>query len=276
MKREPNQRLKYRTIWISDVHLGYKDCKADFLLDFLKSTESETLYLVGDVIDIWALKRSFYWPQKHHAVIKQIFKKAKSGTKVYYIPGNHDELSRDLVGQTIMGVKIKRNHIHKTADNRRLLLCHGDEFDFAVKHSRLTKLLGDVSYDILLLINRWSNWFRKRFGLHYWSLATYIKNRVRNARQAIELFEVAAADEARRQNLDGVVCGHIHQPEIRKINDVLYCNDGDWVESCTAMIEDQTGWLEIIHWSDLQQSVKSDKGMPENCIPIMTLPKVQK
>lgn len=270
---DSTSKTYHRTIWISDVHLGYKDCRADFLLDFLDSTECETLFIVGDFIDIWSLKKHFMWPDSHQSVVKKLIHKAQAGTKVIYIPGNHDHLNRDLVGSDILGVEIHQNYVHTTADGRKFLLCHGDEFDFVVRHSRLTKIIGDISYDLLLFLNRWCNHFRKWSGQPYWSLATYIKNRIKNARTAIEVFEEAAAAEAKRRGLDGIICGHIHQPEIRKIDGVLYCNDGDWIESCTAMTEDKNGWLEIVHWGDVRQSVKQDQDAELFPFPITNLPK---
>lgn len=268
-----NTGLKYKTIWISDIHLGYKDCRADFLINFLESTESETLFIVGDLFDIWSLKKHFFWPTEHQNVVKAILEKAQQGTRVIYIPGNHDEINRDLVGNEILGVEIHQNYVHTTADGRKFLLCHGDEFDFVVRHSRFTKLVGDIGYDLLLFLNRWCNRLRRLTRQPYWSLATYIKNRIKNARKAIEVFEAAAAAEAKRRGLDGIICGHIHQPEIRKIDGVLYCNDGDWVESCTAMTEDQNGWLEILHWGDVRQSVKLDQETDLLPHPITKLPK---
>lgn len=271
-------RLKhhYPTIWLSDIHLGYRECKAEFLLDFLKSVSCDRLYLIGDVVDMWAMKRSFNWPQSHHQVLKKLIKIAqREETRVIYIPGNHDEPCRDLVGHSILGVEIYREFIHQTADGRRFLLCHGDEFENAIRHSGLNRLLGDLSYDLLLWINRWGNRFRGWAGLPYWSLATYIKNRVDKARHTIEIFESEAAAEAGRRGLDGVICGHIHQPEIRKIDGVLYCNDGDWTESCTALVEDEQGWLQLLHWSHAQQSIKNDRDDPDGKanLPVMTLPR---
>ncbi len=266
----------YPAIWLSDMHLGYRQCKAEYLLDFLKSTRSDVLYLVGDVIDMWAMKRGFHWPKTHHEVLKKIVKIAQKGkTRVIYIPGNHDEPCRDLVGNTLLGVELHRNFIHQCSDGRRFLLCHGDEFENAIRHSRLNRLVGDFSYDLLLWLNRWGNRVRAWFGMPYWSLATYIKNRVDTARRTIEIFEQEAAAEARRRGLDGVICGHIHQPEIRKIDGVLYCNDGDWTESCTALVENSDGWLEILHWSEARQSVKSDREEPDQAQqPILVLPRV--
>jgi UDP-2,3-diacylglucosamine pyrophosphatase LpxH len=250
--------LRYRTIWISDVHLGFKGCKADYLLDFLKSTESEHLYLVGDIIDTWSMTRNFFWPQTHNNVIRTILGKAKHGTKVVYIPGNHDEIVREYGGMEFGNVLIRNKWIHETADGRRLLLLHGDEFDGVIRYSRFLYWLGDRAYELLLDLNRWYNLLRKRSGLSYWSLASYLKNRIKNAVQVIGDFENAVAHEAAKHNVDGLVCGHIHHAEIKQINGVLYCNDGDWVESCTALVEDHDGSLQLLHWSESQHEIKTD------------------
>ena len=250
-------RKHYRTIWLSDIHLGFKDCKADYLLNFLKSVDCDTLYLLGDIVDMWSMKKRFIWPSSHYEVLKAIFKKAKKGTRVVYIPGNHDEPMRDYVENMIGPVEVKEEAIHTTAAGKRMLLFHGDILDSQVRFSEFTRIVGDVAYDFLLFINRWTNFFRRRFGFSYWSLAYYLKNKVKNARAAIDIYEQAAAHEAARRGLDGVICGHIHQAEIRVVDDILYCNDGDWIESCTALVEDEKGYLEILHWSDRQKSVKS-------------------
>ena len=243
--------MRYRSIWLSDIHLGYRGCKADYLLDFLRSTECEYLFLVGDIIDIWAMKRrGLYWPQAHNNVIRTILGKAKHGTKVIYVPGNHDEMLRDYNGLVFGNVEIHQDYIHETADGRRLLMLHGDEFDSVIRYSRFIGYLGDTAYDFLLYLNRGVNYFRRKLGFPYWSIAAYLKNKVKNAVNVISNFEKAVAHEARKRNVDGLVCGHIHHAEMRYINGVLYCNDGDWVESCTAMVERQNGILEILHWSD--------------------------
>lgn len=243
--------LRYRTIWLSDIHLGYRGCKADYLLDFLRSTECDHLFLVGDIIDIWSLKkRGLFWPQSHNNVIRTILGKAKHGTKVIYIPGNHDEMLRDYTGLVFGNVEIHDSYIHQIADGRRFLMMHGDEFDSVIRCSRLVGYLGDTAYDFLLRLNRLVNYFRRRFGFPYWSIAAYLKHKVKNAVNAISNFEQAIAHEAKKRGVDGLVCGHIHHAEITMINDTLYCNDGDWVESCTAMVETVQGKLEILHWSD--------------------------
>jgi UDP-2,3-diacylglucosamine pyrophosphatase LpxH len=239
-----------RTIWISDVHLGTRGCQAGILLDFLRSFEPENLYLVGDIVDGWRLKKGWYWPDAHTAVVQRILQLAKNGTKVTYIPGNHDEAARDYCGTTIGGVLLMEEAIHETADGRRLLILHGDKFDGVVKYARWLAFLGDAAYTFALAANRWFNIARRKLGYPYWSLSSYLKHKVKNAVEYISNYEEAVAEEARRRGVDGVVCGHIHHAEIRNFGDVLYCNGGDWVESCTAMIENRDGGLEILHWAD--------------------------
>lgn len=244
---------RYRAIWISDVHLGFWGCRAEFLLDFLHSVEADYLYLVGDIIDIWQMeKKGLFWPQAHNNVIRTILGKAKRGTKVIYVPGNHDEVIRDYCGMDFGDVAIRREAVHTTADGRRLLILHGDEFDSVVKCSRFLAMLGSRAYDWLLYANRWVNAFRRRFGFPYWSLAAYLKHKVKNAVNFISDFEEGVAREVRKRGLDGVVCGHIHRAEIRTIDGVLYCNDGDWVESCTALVEHHDGTLGLMHWTDAE------------------------
>ena len=246
-------------IWLSDTHLGTRDCRAEFLLDFLQRTRCDVLYLIGDIVDIWALKRSFYWPASHQAVLRHIVARAAAGTRVVYIPGNHDLLARDIAARQFLDIEVAVEAVHTTADGRRLLLLHGDQFDQVVLCSRLNRWVGNASYAALLALNHLANGARRRLRLPYWSLAYYVKNRVGNARAAIETFERAAVHEAQRRGFDGVVCGHIHQPELRVIDDVLYCNDGDWVESCTALVEYRSGRLELVHWGDLQQPLKCER-----------------
>lgn len=247
-KLAPN---RCRSIFISDVHLGFRGCRADFLLDFLRSTDSEYLYLVGDIVDIWQMERKgLYWPQEHNNVIRAILGKARHGTRVVFIPGNHDEVLRDFCGMDFGQVQIRRDAIHETADGRKLLVLHGDEFDSVVQCSKWLAVLGSRAYDLLLHLNRWINVFRRRFGFPYWSLAAYLKHKVKNAVNFISSFEQGVAHEVKKRGLDGVVCGHIHRAEITSINGILYCNDGDWVESCTALTESFAGELELVHWSD--------------------------
>ncbi|AJD50747.1 UDP-2,3-diacylglucosamine hydrolase [Thalassospira lucentensis] len=243
----------YRTVWISDVHLGTRGCQADLLLDFLNEVTADTYYLVGDIIDGWRLKKSWYWPESHHAVITTIMDKAKNGAKVIFVPGNHDEFAREFVDMTFGHVEVKMNDIHETADGRKLLIIHGDEFDGVVKYAKWLAYLGDTAYNLAIVLNRYYNGIRRRLGYGYWSLSAYLKNRVKNAVQFVCNFENAVAHEAAKRKVDGVVCGHIHHAEKRMIGDVLYCNDGDWVESCTALVEDKTGKLELLYWADMRQ-----------------------
>jgi UDP-2,3-diacylglucosamine pyrophosphatase LpxH len=251
------QVLRFRTVFISDVHLGFRGCSAEYLLDFLRSIETETLYLVGDIIDLWSLKKSFFWPQAHNNVIRTILGIAKRGTRVVYIPGNHDSVFREYDGLVFGNVEIRREAIHETADGRRLLVLHGDEFDAVIKASPLLEALGNRAYAFILGLNRYVNFFRRRFGFPYWSIAAYLKHKVKNAVTYIANFEQALADEARRRNVQGLVCGHIHRAEITTIDGMLYCNDGDWVESCTTLTEDFNGRLALLRWTETKQVIAS-------------------
>lgn len=248
--------LSYRTVWISDVHLGFRGCSADHLLDFLHSVECKFLYLVGDIIDIWEMKRRMYWPQSHNNVLRTILGKAKHGTTVIYVPGNHDEVFRDYHDMTFGNVRIMEEAIHTNVDGRRFLVTHGDKFDSVVRSSRAIAMLGTRLYDYLLKANYLVHWARRKADLPYWSLAAFLKHRVKNAVQFISNFETVVAYEAARLGVDGVVCGHIHRPEITKLNDVTYCNCGDWVESCSALVEHHDGSLELLRWADTVASLK--------------------
>jgi UDP-2,3-diacylglucosamine pyrophosphatase LpxH len=245
------EKTAYRSIWISDVHLGTPGCNADLLIDFLKHTESETLYLVGDIIDGWRLKRSWYWHPRHNDVVRQVLKKAKRGTRVIYIPGNHDEALRPYAGINIGGIEVQLDAIHHTADGRKLLVLHGDEFDSVVLYSRWLAFLGDMAYSVLLTINVWFNWARRKLNLPYWSLSAYLKNRVKTAMQFVDCFEEAVARTARERQVDGVICGHIHCAQLKQYGSVTYYNDGDWVESCTSLVEHEDGYMEILHWAEI-------------------------
>ena len=244
----------YRTIWLSDIHLGTRGCKADLLLEFLRHTESDTLYLVGDIIDGWRLRRSVYWNQSHNDVVQKLLRKARKGTEVIYIPGNHDEAMRDYVDMQFGGVSVVAEAHHRTADGRELLVIHGDLFDGVMRYARWLAHLGDGAYTFALALNNWLNHVRLRLGLPYWSLSAYLKHRVKNAVAFISDYETAIAAEARRRGVHGVVCGHIHHAEIREIDGIMYANDGDWVESCTALVEHFDGRLEILRWAELRQA----------------------
>ncbi len=244
---------RFRTIFISDVHLGTRGCRAEALLDFLRQTESDFLYLVGDIIDCWRLRRSWFWAQSHNDVVQTILRRARSGTRVIYIPGNHDEPLRDYTELRFGGIDVVAEAIHLTADGRRLLVLHGDCFDGVVKYARWLAVLGDHAYRLALMFNLWLNVVRRFLGYPYWSLSAWLKHRVKDAVAYISAFEEAVAEEAARRGVDGVVCGHIHKAEMRRIGDVLYANDGDWVESCTALVEHRDGRLEIIDWAAVRQ-----------------------
>jgi UDP-2,3-diacylglucosamine pyrophosphatase LpxH len=244
---------RFRAIWISDIHLGTRGCKAEFLLDFLRNTESDYLYLVGDVIDGWRLKRSWYWHQSHNDVVQKVLRKARKGTKVVYVPGNHDEVLREYLDLQFGGIHVVGETIHETRRGKRLLIIHGDAFDGVVRYARWLAVLGDKAYGVALVVNHWFNKIRFALGYSYWSLSAFLKSKVKNAVNYIGDFEHAVAREAKRRGADGVVCGHIHKAEMREIDGVLYCNDGDWVESCTALVEHLDGALEILHWTELRQ-----------------------
>jgi UDP-2,3-diacylglucosamine pyrophosphatase LpxH len=238
----------YRAIFISDIHLGTPGCQADALLEFLRHTDSDYLYLVGDIIDGWQLRRRWYWRQAHNDVVQKVMRKARKGTHVIYIPGNHDEAARDYTGLLFGDIAIRDDAIHCTARGQRLLVTHGDFFDGVVQCAKWLAILGDALYTFTLRLNRDFNALRARIGLPYWSLSQFLKHKVKNAVSYIVAFESALAAEARRRGLDGVVCGHIHKAEIRDIDGILYCNDGDWVESLTALVETHDGELRIVHW----------------------------
>lgn len=239
----------HRTIFISDVHLGTKGCKAAMLTNFLDCNSCDTLYLVGDIVDGWRLKHRWYWPQEHNRVLDALLRKIDAGTRIIFIPGNHDEVFRGYCGRAVAGIDIMREAVHETADGRKLLVVHGDQFDAVIVCAKWLALLGDWAYGLALELNELCHGLRRRLGLDYWSLAAFLKQKVKNAVEYIGRFESALADEVRARGLDGVVCGHIHHAAARHVGNVLYFNDGDWVESCTALVEDRRGKLEILHWA---------------------------
>ncbi|WP_397582690.1 UDP-2,3-diacylglucosamine diphosphatase [Sphingorhabdus sp.] len=242
--------MKLRTVWVSDIHLGTAGCQADLLCDFLHSIECETLYLVGDIVDGWRLRKGWYWPDQHNEVIRRVLKMAHRGTRVIFIPGNHDEMFRDYAGLSFGGVEVQLEAIHTTADGRNLLVTHGDAFDGIVLYARWLAFLGDQAYTLLLKANIILNAVRRKFNMPYWSLSSYLKMRVKNAVQFIGKYEEVVAREAAQRGVEGVVCGHIHSAEIRQFGSITYYNDGDWVESCTALTEAKDGTMSIINWAE--------------------------
>jgi UDP-2,3-diacylglucosamine pyrophosphatase LpxH len=241
----------YRAIWISDVHLGTSGCQANYLLDFLKHNEADTYYLVGDIIDGWRLKKSIYWPQTHNDVVQKLLRKARKGANVYFIPGNHDESARQYIGMSFGDIQVVEEVIHTTVDGKKLWVTHGDLFDSVMQYAKWLAYVGDNLYSLILYINRYFNLVRIKMGLQYWSLSQYLKHQVKNAVSYIADFEHIMAREARMRNCDGVVCGHIHKAEIREIDGLIYCNDGDWVESLSALVETTEGELKLVFWKTI-------------------------
>ena len=261
--------LSVRTIWISDLHLGTPGCQAAALLDFLRHTECETLFLVGDIIDGWQLRRTWYWPQSHNDVVQKLLRKARKGCKVIFVPGNHDEFARKYLGHNFGGVDVVEEHIHHLADGRTLWVTHGDHFDGVIQCATWLAHVGDSAYELTLRLNRHLNSLRARLGLPYWSLSRYLKLKVKRAVSYLGDFEAAVAREARSRGVDGVVCGHIHHAEMRDIDGVLYCNDGDWVESLTALVEHGDGRLEIVDWSQrMAAKLPAAKPAPASVIAV--------
>ena len=240
---------RLRAIWLSDIHLGTRGCKADALVEFLDAHDCEYLYLVGDIIDFWKLGRAPYWPQIHSDVVRKVLSKARAGTIVTFVPGNHDEYIRRFCDLQLGNIFVTREAVHRTADGRLLLIVHGDEFDGVTNCHRWLAVLGDIAYDVLVALNHWFNRTRRVLGLGYFSLAAYVKWKVKRALMFAYDFEEAVAREAVRRGMQGVVCGHIHKPAMRQIGTVLYCNTGDWVESCSALVEREDGTLALVAYA---------------------------
>ena len=255
---------RYRAVFISDVHLGTRTAQAASLLEFLRSADSDTFYLVGDIIDFWRVRRSPHWPQPHNDVIQKLLRKVRKGARLVFVPGNHDEALRDYCGLRFGGIEIARSCIHQTASGRRYLVTHGDEFDVVVRTAKWLAFLGDRGYELALWLNNPLNWVRRNLGLGYWSLSAYLKYRVKQAVSFIGAYEEALAEEARRHSADGIICGHIHHPADRRIGQVHYLNCGDWVESCTAVVELMNGELRLVAWP-----IRMHSGAP--AVPTRTL-----
>jgi len=259
-------------MWISDVHLGTKGCQAEALLDFIKTYECEKLYLVGDIIDIWALKRGIHWPQSHNDVVQKILRKARKGTEVIYIPGNHDEFLMEHFGD-FGNITLLENDIHTTSDGRRILVMHGHEMDSIIRNAGWLAHVGDVGYKMLMGLNGWVNWCRRKLGKDYWSLSAYIKNEVKNVVNFISDFEESILRHAKDSEVHGVLCGHIHHPTIRPMGEITYYNTGDWVESCSAIVEDYCGKIELLYHHPhgaVGSEIRVGDAVAESQIPCVT------
>ena len=241
---------RYRTLFISDVHLGTRSAQTEAFLEFLRLVDADVIYLVGDIVDFWKVRRGPHWPQSHNDVLQKLLRKARKGCRIIFIPGNHDEGLRDYCGASFGGIDIRRDDIHIAANGRRYVVMHGDEFDIVVRYARWLAFLGDRSYEAALWFNNPLNWVRRHLGLGYWSLSAYLKGQVKSAVSFIGEFELALSDVARRRNADGIICGHIHHAADRRIGPVHYLNCGDWVESCTAVYETFDGEFGVLRWLD--------------------------
>ncbi len=241
--------MKVRSIFLSDIHLGTRGCQADSLLTFLREYEAEHLFLLGDIIDFWAMNRAIHWTPAQNTVVQKVLRRARHGEKVVLVPGNHDEALREFVGTSFGDIEVAAEYVHETADGKRLLLIHGDEFDQVTRHHRWVAVLGDIAYNTLVRINAWISWVRRTLRISgYWSLAGFAKRKVKSAVSFIFDFEDAVIHTVRERGLDGIVCGHIHSATIRAVDGISYINCGDWVDSCTAIVEHPDGHLELIEW----------------------------
>ncbi|QSX38141.1 UDP-2,3-diacylglucosamine diphosphatase [Shewanella sedimentimangrovi] len=248
--KDSADKARFHALWLSDIHLGCKDCKADFLQALLDKVHCDKLYLVGDIIDFWALKQRIFWPENHNLLLRRLIALAGAGTEVIYIPGNHDELLKPYTGLTVWQVALQGHYVHQSPTGKRLLLVHGDQFDAEVCIGRFYARLGDHLYDLLLFLNRQLHHWRARLGYPYWSLAGYLKRRVGKAQQAISRYRDAAVRHGRTQAMDGVICGHIHQPSLSSHGGFIYANDGDWIENCTLVAETHQGTLQLLRWDE--------------------------
>lgn len=252
----PDEKIHCRAVWISDVHLGSVHCKAEQLLQLLDRIKCERLYLVGDIVDLLAMKRRVHWPEAHNRVVRKLMKMSRKKVEVIYIPGNHDYAFRALVNNELGNIQIRRTTVHETLDGKRMYVTHGDELDYAVRYSRLNRIIGDVAYDVLMWLNRWVNRIRGWLGRPYWSLAKWVKVNVSQAEKAISAYQMAAINMTRDKGYDGIICGHLHFPALRRHEGILYCNDGDWVENCTALIETNAGELRLVRGESHPESIK--------------------
>lgn len=245
-----SQNFHHRALFLSDIHLGKKGCQAELLLSFLKVHDADYIYLIGDIFDGWRLKKGWYWPQTHNDVVQKILRKARKGSKIIYIPGNHDEVMRNYFGTHFGGIEVKESDIFESANGKKFLIIHGDQFDVVIKNAKWLAHVGDWAYEAALNLSTWLNKFRRLWGGQYWSMSRWAKYKVKSAVNFIGDYEDILSHEAKKHDADGIICGHIHHPTIKQINDVSYLNTGDWVESCTAIVEGYDGEFELIYWAD--------------------------
>jgi UDP-2,3-diacylglucosamine pyrophosphatase LpxH len=258
-----------RSIFLSDIHLGTRACQAERLLSFLRHYESQYLYLVGDIVDFWAMSRGIHWSRQQNTFIQKVLKRARHGTRVIFVPGNHDEVLREYVGTSFGDIELVREHVHVAADGRRYAVLHGDEFDQVTRHHRWVAVLGDVAYNLLVRLNTWLSLARRTLGISgYWSLAGYAKRKVKSAVGFIYDFEDSVLRAVRDRGLNGVICGHIHSAAVREIDGLTYINCGDWVDSCTAIVEHHDGRMELVHW--IAEPLQAAGSQPERLLEAVT------
>lgn len=248
------KKFQYRALFISDIHLGTSGCQADMLLSFLHEVDADYIYLVGDIFDGWRLKKGWYWPQTHNNVVQRLLKMAKNGSNVIYIPGNHDEVMRSYLGTHFGGIEVRDRDIYTSVDGRKFLVIHGDQFDMVVMNAKWLAHLGDWAYATILRLNTYVNYLRRLWGGQYWSLSRWAKNQVKSAVNFIGEYEKVLCSEAKKADVQGIICGHIHHPALEQIDDITYINTGDWVESCTAVIESHDGAIELVEWAKITRA----------------------
>ncbi len=261
MARLPKAK-HFKTLFLSDIHLGTRGCQAKLLLEFLERHSADTIFLVGDIFDGWRLRRGWHWPQSHNDVVEALLARAHDGTKIIYVPGNHDEVMRNYLGTHFGGIEVKETDIHVTAEGKRLLVTHGDQYDVVVMNAKWLAHIGDRAYAFVLWLNTWVNRIRRLWGGQFWSLSNWAKQKVKGAVNFIGDYEKVLTDEAARGGFDGIVCGHIHHAKIEPVGEMLYVNTGDWVESCTAVVEDDAGALHLINWAKARRD-RAKRAMPE-------------
>lgn len=273
---DSNSTLQYKSIWISDIHLGTRGCSSSELLSFLRHTESENLFLVGDIVDMWQLSRKWYWPKEHNEVVQKFLRKSRKGTKVVYIPGNHDEAVRDFLPMMIGDIQVSKEYEYLSISGKKLLVTHGDLYDIITTYHKWLARLGDWGYVTLIEVNRYLNWIRRKLNMGHWSLSSYVKRKVKSAASFIGNFEEALAEACRIRHFDGIIAGHIHHAEIRMIDRILYMNDGDFVESRSALAETHSGDFVVLEWrgNSLYELLRLPMGASEPLIhndPILLL-----